>query len=70
MTCLSLLFISYFTLTLFLGSLLLSLLRSPFSGLRVGPSFAFLTALIVAVGPSPTSEDSVSVRVICVFPDS
>ena len=40
-----------------------------FSGLRVGPSFAFLTALIVAVGPPPTLEDSVSVHVICLFPD-
>ena len=40
-----------------------------FSGLRVGPSFVFLTALIVAVSPSPTLEDSVSVHVIYVFPD-
>ena len=40
-----------------------------FSGLRVGPSFVFLTALIVAVSQSPTLEDSGSVHVIWVFPD-
>ena len=50
--------------------LLLLLLRSPFFRGCVWARHLFSSLhSFVAVSPTPTSEDSVSVRVICLFPD-